>query len=151
MNSSFRFEAWCYDCDDYVGNTDGIIQQCMDYVKAELDKTKPSLMKTRPLENGDVQLNGVVRSKSIEGAELNEDAMRSLLGKTIEIVHSLSPNTSAQGQAKRMLTQTIEKLPRVRGLSNLGNTCFFNSVMQCLAQTPFLLPVLKELSKPNEE
>ncbi|XP_016038181.2 ubiquitin carboxyl-terminal hydrolase 16 [Drosophila simulans] len=44
-----------------------------------------------------------------------------------------------------------ERLPRVRGLTNLGNTCFFNAVMQCLAQTPFLLSVLKELSEPGEE
>lgn len=41
-------------------------------------------------------------------------------------------------------------LPRVRGLSNLGNTCFFNSVMQCLGQTPYLVHLLEETSRSGE-
>lgn len=144
----FSFEVWCYDCDATVEGSDPKLSQCLEFVKKELNRASNNATPTKSEAP-----NSEARLEEVEGPSINVDSMRSLLGKTIHIVNSLSPNSSIPGQAKRVLTpaSATEQLPRVRGLSNLGNTCFFNAVMQCLAQTPFLLPVLKELSQPNEE
>lgn len=150
MFSNFRFEVWCYDCDADIENTDGILGQCIEYIKTELNKPKYSPAKATPFENGTNNQNGDVFTENDSGAQISSESMRSLLGNTISIVHSLSSNSCIPGQAKRVLTQNVDQLPRVRGLSNLGNTCFFNAVMQCLTQTPYLLAVLKELSQPTE-
>lgn len=144
------FQVWCYLCDDEVAeNTSKKLLECVQLVKKEAQKpimdqdtaerkVQAVLATMTPLlgEENSVSADIKIRKSGLASTTFNV---------------SLKPETNSKvNDSADTFFKSTETLPRVRGLTNLGNTCFFNAMMQNLSQTPFLLEVLKETKEAGE-
>jgi len=105
---------WCYECQTeiYV-DSHKKLYEAVEFVKKV--KVQPNKVNVQPIKINSVPFGGVIKS-------LGKDAPAT----------APSSGTSAG----------TNFLPRVKGLNNLGNTCFFNSVMQCLSETHILTQLI---------
>ncbi|ALC48683.1 CG4165 [Drosophila busckii] len=172
------FKIWCYACDAEISpNSRKNLLECVELVKrlAQKPPTAAAIAQvdTRPQAIADIEQK--LKNTIEQLGAMMPSALPAVIPLPPPPPHATSPSPSTMtasnvpGMAKRIsgtaagaattsiasainnASSELERLPRVRGLTNLGNTCFFNAVMQCLAQTPFLLEVLKELAEPGEQ
>ncbi|GAB0094365.1 Ubiquitin carboxyl-terminal hydrolase [Sergentomyia squamirostris] len=124
------FDVWCYLCDNEVNpSCPKKLFDCVDFLRKEATKIQAQATKGPNEEEKIVDM-----CKPEESAELSSPSTQSTVSSV--------PSPKAFN---------LCELPRVRGLTNLGNTCFFNAVLQCLAQTPYLAEILKESAESGEQ
>ncbi|XP_010293249.1 PREDICTED: ubiquitin carboxyl-terminal hydrolase 16 isoform X2 [Phaethon lepturus] len=118
-----NWSVWCYICDNEVPyNSSTRLGQTVDYVRKQVYTDSSRTEKKREYKE--------FENKKVEKDSKNEQEKEVSLKE--ENSHS-STNSEVT----------------VKGLSNLGNTCFFNAVMQNLSQTPVLRELLKEAKMPG--
>ncbi|XP_010176235.1 ubiquitin carboxyl-terminal hydrolase 16 isoform X2 [Antrostomus carolinensis] len=118
-----NWSVWCYICDNEVSyNTSTRLGQTVDYVRKQVGCDSSGTEKQQEKKE--------FENKKVEKDSKNEQE------KEVSLKEENS-HSSANSEVT------------VKGLSNLGNTCFFNAVMQNLSQTPVLRELLKEAKMPG--
>ncbi|KAM8975168.1 ubiquitin carboxyl-terminal hydrolase 16 [Pelodytes ibericus] len=128
------WSVWCYECDIEVSYTS--VSRLGQLVQFIQKKSKANAKTSNPGQS-EQEVSATEKLKDKENSRASDHKE--------ENSNKLNKGDKSTSTA---LNNNIEAT--VKGLSNLGNTCFFNAVMQNLSQTPTLRELLNEVILPKK-
>ncbi|XP_062314223.1 ubiquitin carboxyl-terminal hydrolase 16 isoform X1 [Osmerus eperlanus] len=135
--------VWCYICDDEIQySRTGNLAQLVTCVKKRVSSEPCKTLPHRKVELGDRMMKETQEIKQPDtGMEKNQEDKENIFKQKKIVKKESGMKGQSQGVAKD------SSVVSVKGLSNLGNTCFFNAVVQNLSQTRLLRQMLNKVAK----
>ncbi|KAG7479130.1 hypothetical protein JOB18_018889 [Solea senegalensis] len=139
-----NWSVWCYICDEEVQySKTGHLAQLVTNLKKQTTADSIKRPQKRVKEE-DVSME--VEQKM---ATVNADESEDKENKEIKNDHKKNTKKESVGKSQSSSKTEDKNGVSVKGLSNLGNTCFFNAVIQNLSQTQLLRQTLNKVTGEN--
>ncbi|XP_053176608.1 ubiquitin carboxyl-terminal hydrolase 16 [Scomber japonicus] len=137
-----NWSVWCYICDDEVHfSSTGQLAQLLTNLKKHTS-ADPMKRPQKRVKEEDSMLEVEQKTETVK-AEASEDKEN----KENKVHQKKNAKKESAGKSQNSNTMEDTGGVSVKGLSNLGNTCFFNAVIQSLSQTQLLRQTLNKVTE----